>query len=134
EMYMKIRICPQCLLRPVLYGLCGWAVALAISSSAAVVTNVMVVDFAFNPVAVTVNVNDQVKWSWNCSFQHSTTGSFWDSGLHNGTTFTYTNQFPSAGSFPYVCSLHQFAGSVTVQAANSPPAVTITNPASGAVF
>ena len=131
---MNTRNSPRCLLRLVAHGLFGWTL-IALSASAAVVTNVMVVDFAFNPASVTVNVNDQVKWSWNCNFQHSTTDSFWDSGLHNGTTFTYTNQFPSAGNFPYECSLHHFIGSVTVQGAvNLPPTVTITNPPNGAVL
>jgi hypothetical protein len=54
--------------------------------------------------------------------------------LHNGTTFTYTRQFTSAGNFPYVCSLHLFAGSVLVKAPNSPPTVALTNPPNGAIF
>src|SRR5882724_124548 len=80
---------------PVVKGWWIWVLAACCSAPAAVVTNVTVVDFAFNPTAVTVNVNDQVKWTWNCSFQHSTTGSFWDSDLHSGTTLTFTNQYTS---------------------------------------
>src|SRR5207237_7396969 len=53
--------------------------------------------------------------------------------LGPGSTFSKT--FPAAGSFPYHCNVHfGQSGSVTVQAANVPPTVTITNPANGAVF
>jgi hypothetical protein len=49
---------------------------------------------------------------------------------------TFTKTFASAGTFPYHCTVHstiQF-GTVTVQAANTPPTVTITNPANGIVL
>src|SRR5436190_2016264 len=81
-------------------------------------TNVSVVDFAFSPSTVTINVNDSVKWVW-AGNNHSTTSSstprLWDSGLHN-SGFTFTNVFSSTGNFPYFCSAHTFmTGSVTVQ-------------------
>ena len=118
-----------------LAGLGGCALFGASEVFAAITTNVSVVDFAFNPATVAIDVNDSVKWVWNCSFQHSTTDTpLWDSGLHSGTTFTFTRQFTSSGNFPYICSLHLFAGSVAVQAPNSPPTVALTNPPNGAIF
>jgi len=49
----------------------------------------------------------------------------------------FTNSFPSAGIFTYYCSIHfafGMTGAVVVAAANLPPTVSITNPASGTVF
>jgi plastocyanin len=47
----------------------------------------------------------------------------------------FTRQFTAAGSFPYHCNVHSGQlGTITVQAANNPPAVSITNPANGAMF
>ena len=82
--------------------------------------NVKIIDLAFSPTRVKININDQVKWTWTGGAPHSTTssGGLWDSGVH-GTGFTFTNTFPNAGSFPYMCSVHPvMAGYVTVQAAN----------------
>jgi chitinase len=60
----------------------------------------------------------------------------WNSGV-NGTGHTFTNTFTSAGRFSFYCSVHfsfGMTGAVIVAAANLPPTVAITNPASGAVF
>lgn len=103
-------------------------------------TNVNVVDFAFNPSAVTIKANDSVTWTWTGNIVHSTTsvdGTQWDSGvLPKGSTFSHT--FTSTGSFPYYCTVHPFmTGSVTVQGqvqTNSPPVVSITSPTNGSVF
>lgn len=117
--------------------LAGCAFFAAIPASAAV-ARVNVVDFAFSPANVVVNVNDDVAWTWLGAFLHSTTStaSLWDSGLQS-TGFNFTNTFKSAGNFPYICSLHLFAGSVTVQGqtpSNAPPTVAITAPTNGSVF
>jgi plastocyanin len=120
---------------PALRWLSLWACVSSVSAWAGIVTNIQVIDFAFDPPAVTVNVNDTVQWSWSSTFLHSTTDAgLWDSGLHSGSTFTFTNQFTSAGTFPYICTLHLFSGTVTVNGPNSPPTVTITNPPDGAVY
>ncbi len=102
-------------------------------------TNVSVVDFAFSPVTVTINVNDAVRWVWAGSFTHSATSDtpLFDSGLKSSGTFT--NTFGSAGSFPYHCSVHAVShnmrGTVVVNGApNNPPSVTITNPTNGKVL
>jgi plastocyanin len=120
-------------IRRLLWAAISWA--LGCSPLAAAVANVNIVDYAFSPVTTTINVNDQVKWTW-LGYYHTTTSStsLWDSGLYN-TGHTYTFTFTSAGTFPYSCTYHGFTGSIVVQAApNAPPIVAITNPANGTVL
>jgi plastocyanin len=121
---------------------CSIALGLTGSASPAVATtaNVSIINFAFSPATVTINVNDQVTWSWAAadgSTPHSTTSTngLWDSGLH-GQPFTFSHTFANAGSFPYRCTLHSafMTGSVTVQGANIPPSVALTSPSNGAKF
>jgi glucose/arabinose dehydrogenase len=89
---------------------------------------------AFDPDNVTINVNDQVVWTWVSDFHNTESDTeLWNSGVHN-TGFIFTNQFTSAGSFPYFCIVHGFTGTVNVQAGNSPPTVAITSPTNGASF
>jgi glucose/arabinose dehydrogenase/plastocyanin len=88
----------------------------------------------FNPDPVTINVNDEVVWTWVSDF-HSTTSDtgLWDSGVfNNGYSFAYT--FTSAGSYPYSCVVHGFTGAINVQAGNNPPTVAITFPGNGDAF
>src|SRR5258706_3710222 len=98
--------------------------------------NVSVVNNAFIPATTNIAVGDQVIWTWpSGSFNHNTvsSSSVWSSSVMSGpATFAFT--FSSAGSFPYSCTVHGFTGAINVIAANTPPTVTITNPASGAVF
>jgi plastocyanin len=84
------------------------------------VANVNIGDFFFSPTAVTINVNDQVRWTWIGSIGHTTTSDtgLWDSGI-NGNGATFVNTFTTAGRFPYHCTVHPFMmGAITVQAAN----------------
>jgi plastocyanin/uncharacterized protein (DUF2141 family) len=117
-------------------GLAACVLASSLPALASNLTNVNIGDFFFSPAAVTINVNDQVKWTWIGSIVHTTTSdsSLWDSGVKgNGSTFVTT--FSAAGSFPYHCSVHPFmTAAITVQAANVPPTVTITNPPNGSVL
>jgi plastocyanin len=120
---------------PALSGLAVWAVACPLSGQAAV-ANVSIGDDFFNPTSSKINVNDQIKWTWTGSISHSTTSNtgLWDSGL-NGNGFTFSRTFTAAGSFPYHCTLHGFmTGTITVQAANVPPSVTVISPINGASF
>ncbi len=114
----------------------GAAFTCALQAFAAT-TNVNIVNFAFSPPAVSLQVNDSVRWVWVGSNHSATSTSnpkVWDSGVHNAG-FTFTNTFGSAGTFPYFCTVHPFmTGSVNIQALISPPSVAITNPADGAVF
>jgi plastocyanin len=94
----------------------------------------------FTPATTNIAAGDQIIWVWG-GLNHSTTSDtagLWDSGVTNAP-YSYTNQFNSTGTFPYHCTIHggppfNMRGSIIVTAANSPPSVSITNPASGAVL
>src|SRR5712664_1699139 len=122
--------------RWVLAGLAACGLSSSPIVLASNVTNVSIGDFFFSPTAVTINVNDQVKWTWIGSVGHTTTSNtgLWDSGVKgNGSTFV--NTFTTAGSFPYHCTVHPFmTAAITVQAANLPPTIAITNPPNGSVL
>jgi len=111
-----------------LLGLGGWALTSAPAGLAVTITNVNVGDNFFAPTNVTINVNDQVKWTWIGSLQHSSTSDtgLWDSGLHS-TGFRFTNTFTAAGSFPYHCTVHLNLVSVTVGATTA-QAIVWSNP------
>src|SRR6266478_2028882 len=100
------------------------------------VASVSIGDFFFSPTAVIINVNDQVKWTWIGSIGHTTTSDtgLWDSGVKGGGS-TFVNTYTTAGSFPYHCTVHPFmTAAITVQVANVPPTVAITNPPNGSVL
>ncbi|MGB7746222.1 MAG: Ig-like domain-containing protein [Verrucomicrobiia bacterium] len=94
--------------------------------------------FVFTPATTNIAVNDRVIWTW-AGNNHSTTSDtngLWDS-LVNNSPHSFTNTFTSAGTFPYHCTIHVnlgMKGTIIVAAANLPPTVSITNPASGTVF
>lgn len=82
--------------------------------------SVSIVDFAFNPASVTVQVNDSVTWTWVGPTVHTTTSDtgLWDSGFMGPTVPTFSHTFASSGSFPYLCTVHPFMkGSVIVNPA-----------------
>jgi len=121
-------------LRLAIYSLAACAICCS-PLALANVANISIVNFAFTPSSVSINVNDSVKWTWAGS-PHSTTSDtgLWESGVQ-GTGATFTHTFASAGSFPFHCSVHPFmTGTITVQEANVPPTVTLTTPADGSVF
>jgi plastocyanin len=64
----------------------------------------------FNPATITINAGQTVTWDWVGS-NHSTTSdtSIWDSGVHNAG-FSFVQNFPAAGSFPYHCVIHGSPG------------------------
>jgi glucose/arabinose dehydrogenase/plastocyanin len=112
----------------------GILTLMAHSGTWAALTNVNIEPFAFDPSVVTINVNDQVRWTWVSDFHNTVSAtSLWDSGVHN-TGFMFTHTFTSAGAFPYSCTVHGFDGTVNVQGANSPPTVAISSPTNGASF
>ena len=64
-------------------------------------------DFTFSPTVVTVRAGGTVTWTNTGNAPHTSTSStgLWDSGqVPAGQSFP--RQFPDAGTFPYVCSLH----------------------------
>lgn len=140
---MKLRKCATGFFQVTVVGLAGMYIG-AVSTTQAATKTVDIIDYAFSPQDITINVSDTIHWVWTTDLHSSTAGSLtgpakdaglWDSGLANtGHTFDFT--FTASGSYPYYCSYHLFPGSVTVQAAVAagPPTVTITNPASGSIF
>lgn len=96
--------------------------------------SVDIIDYAFVPQSVTVNVNDTVTWDW-VSDDHSATADdgLWDSGIYN-TGYVYSYTFTSTGDYPYYCVVHGFTGDVSVQLPPNPPTVTLTNPPANATF
>jgi plastocyanin len=97
--------------------------------------NINIINFAFTPNNVSINVNESVTWTWVGS-PHTTTSDtgLWDSGVF-GTGHTFTRTFTSAGSFPFHCTVHPFMiGTINVQSVNIPPTVAFTSPTNGSVF
>jgi plastocyanin len=85
--------------------------SLAVSGEAAPSTgeqgSVSIVDFAFSPRRLAVNVGDAVTWTNNGARPHTSSakGGVWDSGiLVTGDSFTFT--FDSSGRFQYRCNIH----------------------------
>jgi len=120
----------------VLTGLATTALISSPSVLASNLANINIGDFFFSPTALAINVNDQVRWTWIGSAEHTSTSDtgLWNSGV-NGNGATFVNTFTVAGRFPFHCEIHPFMmGAITVQAANVPPTVTITNPPDGSVF
>ena len=102
--------------------------------------NVDIKNFAFSPKDLTINAGDTVVWTQFDAIQHTTTSDaiprLWDSGLLSaGRTFSHT--FDTVGTFPYHCTPHSgtMKATITVQAAvNTPPSVSLTEPAAGSMF
>jgi plastocyanin len=104
----------------------------------------------FSPAVVTIAAGDQVIWTWAAGNHSTTSGTngvagddngvpsgLWDSGTILTLPHTFTNTFPVAGNFSYFCKVHftlGMTGAVVVTNANIPPTVSITNPATGALF
>ncbi|MCP4581569.1 MAG: T9SS type A sorting domain-containing protein [candidate division Zixibacteria bacterium] len=73
----------------------------------AVVHDVDIVDFSFNPPALTIDIGDTVRWENQDSAPHTSTSNtgVWDSGtLTTGQTFSFA--FSEEGVFPYFCAIH----------------------------
>lgn len=112
-------------------------VLISLGRAGAATVNVSVVNFAFSPAAANINVNDQVVWVWagnNHNVVSTAIPQAWPASPVKSTPFSFTNQFTSAGSFPYECSVHGFTGSINVTAPKVPPTVAITSPAADKVF
>jgi len=109
----------------------------------AATTNVLVGaggTLTFSPKIVSINTGDTIIWTWQGNFHSTTSGTLsgtpptatanpdgiWDSGVFN-QPHSFTNSFPTAGTFPFYCSLH-FNSSMTGQvdvAQSGPKMVTV---------
>ena len=89
------------------------------TSPTAGAASVRIVDFAFNPTALTISVGTTVTWTNNGSSVHTVTGSGWDSGqLQPGQSFKRT--FDTAGTYDYHCTNHpSMTASIIVQSGTS---------------
>ena len=84
------------LFRFALYGFASCAFGCLPFALSATTANVSIVNFAFSPPSVKINVNDSVNWTWAGS-PHSTTSDMglWESGVR-GTGAIFTHTFTSA--------------------------------------
>jgi plastocyanin len=108
------------------------------AANAATTHDVAIVDFAFNPAAITVAVGDTVRWTNAGAMDHTVTSTSgpatFDSGvLGPGQTFAFI--FTSAGEYGYHCQLHNtMTGTITVLSPAAPtPVPTVAGIASAAV-
>lgn len=76
--------------------------------------DVTIVDFAYSPLDISVDIGTTVIWTNQDAVQHTVTGDDFSSGtLNSGDTFSHT--FETAGTFEYTCSFHpQMKGRVIV--------------------
>jgi plastocyanin len=74
-------------------------------------------NFSFNPQKVVVSTGTAVTWKFEDSAQHTVkadNGAFSSTPLSNNQTYSFT--FNTAGTYSYICSIHQYmTGSVVVQ-------------------
>jgi len=100
------------------------AAAVQQSSSVTVTANsgptthyIDIVNFAFSPSSITINVGDTIIWTNYDSSSHTVTsddGIFNSGGISKDNTWSYT--FTSAGTFGYHCAPHPgMTGTVIVQ-------------------
>ena len=113
--------------------------ALMVSSSSAATHTVQATSgLRFSPSALTINVGDTVNWV-NAGGTHDTVSypgqsESWASPF---PLSSYSHTFTHVGTFDYFCTPHEFSGmigSITVVVPSTPPSVSITSPANGAVL
>jgi plastocyanin len=110
----------------------GAAILLSATAAAAATKTVQVGpggSLTFSPATVTIHVGDTVEWQW-MSGPHTTTRSqmpeTWDSGIASAPN-TFAHTFMRAGTFPYVCTIHEALGMTgTVVVRNASAATTTT--------
>lgn len=94
--------------------------------------NITVGSNFFNPATQTINVGDTVVWTWASGVHNVVfpTNGIASANLGPGSTFTTT--FNTPGIFAYLCTLHAGQnGTITVQAVNQPPSISIDAPTNG---
>jgi plastocyanin len=74
-------------------------------------------NFAFTPKNLTVSTGTKVTWKFDDSAGHTATangGAFKSPTLSNGKTYSFT--FNTPGTYPYICSIHQYmTATITVK-------------------
>jgi plastocyanin len=72
-------------------------------------STVHVKNFSFNPGAITVKTGAKVTWIFDDSAKHNVTAddkSFKSADLSSGGSYSFT--FNKAGTYSYICSIHQY--------------------------
>jgi len=102
----------------------------AMARAAAATQSVMIMNFAFAPQNLTINVGDTITWSNHDSAHHTVTSDPGSAELSSGDLAqdqSYTHTFTTAGTFSYHCDYHpKMLASITVLAAGAQPAATST--------
>jgi len=95
----------------------AWSVVVVLPPATSATIPVAIVNFEFQPAAVSVKVGDTVGWANKGSAPHTSTSDtgVWDTGSispSQGGSFTFT----TAGTFAYHCNIHpSMHGTITVQ-------------------
>jgi len=109
----------------------------ATARATAAAQSVMIMNFAFAPQNLTINVGDTITWSNHDSAHHTVTSDPGSAELNSGDLAqdqSYTHTFTTAGTFPYHCDYHpKMLASITVLAAGAAPAATSTALANTAI-
>jgi plastocyanin len=100
-------------------GMAGMGSTGAAASSGATTSGdaVTVKNFSFAPMSLTVPVGSTVTWTFDDSAKHTVTAkdkSFSSPDLSSGQT--YKHIFTTAGTYQYICSIHQYmTGTIVVK-------------------
>jgi plastocyanin len=77
--------------------------------------SVSVVDYSFNPSSTTIAAGGEVTWTWGGTVGHNVTFSTGPNSATQ-TSGTFSRTFPTAGSYPYQCTIHSgMDGTIIVQ-------------------
>ena len=114
----------------------GGAMMMAAPSFAADATVDLTAANTFTPAAVTISTGEKVTFKWVGGFHDVTFADGVSSGAPGGVAgTTYSRTFTTAGTFSYVCTVHEstgMKGTVTVQAGAAAPAPAAPAPAAPA--
>jgi plastocyanin len=104
-------------------------VALVAPAADAVTTaEVGISDFRFSPAFMRIEPGDSVRWTQRGSLHTVTSSRGAPEPFDSGDLFTgqqFTRGFPTAGRYPYHCTIHSFMhGVVQVGPDTTPPALT----------
>ncbi|QBI19958.1 copper-binding protein [Egibacter rhizosphaerae] len=83
---------------------CGQAGSTPTSEDPVQGTEVSVVDNAFEPEVLEVEVGETVTWNWEGTSAHNVSGDGFESPLQEEGTFTHT--FEEPGEYDYTCTPH----------------------------
>jgi len=96
---------------------CALALVFAATSAFAEDATVVIKNFDFSPMNVTITAGSSVTWKNDDGEPHTVTsvdGAFRSGALDTGQSFTF--RFDKAGNYKYLCSIHpKMTATVTVK-------------------